>query len=110
MVCYYCGGETSVTNSRHQKRANRVWRRRQCDSCGNIVSTLETLDYSASLSFRAPYKPLQPFSRDIVFVSVLDSLRHRKGAVSDATALTESIHARLNLYMDASGAIDRDNL
>lgn len=110
MKCYYCGGETSVTNSRPQKRSNKIWRRRRCDNCQNIVSTLEAVDYGASLSFKPKSGKLQPFSRDILFVSVLDSLKHRKAAVSDATALTDASLAKLMVCMDSSGAIDRDSL
>lgn len=110
MVCYYCGGDTSVINSRPQKRSNRVWRRRRCDACANVVSTLEAVDYEASLSFRPKKGPLEPFQRDRLFVSVLDSLKHRKTAVSDATALTDAALAKLMVCMDSSGAIDRDSL
>jgi transcriptional regulator NrdR family protein len=110
MVCYYCGSTTSVTNSRPQKRANRVWRRRQCDNCKNIVTTLEAVDYTASISFRTANGALQPFSRDILFVSVLDSLRHRKSAIDDATALTDAILARLSDCMNTHGAVVRDEL
>jgi transcriptional repressor NrdR len=110
MNCYYCGGETSVTNSRPQKRSNRVWRRRRCDSCNNVVSTLESVDFTASLSFKPKSGHLEPFQRDTLFVSVLDSLKHRKTAVSDATALTDAALGKLMVCMDNAGAIDRDSL
>jgi transcriptional regulator NrdR family protein len=110
MICYYCGGDTSVTNSRPQKRSNKVWRRRRCDNCQNIVSTLEAVDYEASLSFASLTGHLEPFQRDKLFVSVLDSLKHRKTAVADATALTDAATAKLMVCMDSSGAIDRDSL
>jgi transcriptional regulator NrdR family protein len=110
MVCYYCGSSTSVINSRHQKRANRVWRRRKCDNCGNVITSLEAVDYAASISFRKSDGSLEPFSRDVLFLSVLDSLRHRKSAVTDATALTEAILARLPDCMNAQGAVVRNEL
>lgn len=36
-------------------------------------------------------KQLQPFSRDKLYISVYDSLRHRTSAVEDAEALTLTI-------------------
>jgi transcriptional regulator NrdR family protein len=40
-------------------------------------------------------KQLVPFSRDQLFASVHDSCRHRPTAISDATALTQTIIAEL---------------
>ena len=91
MVCDYCGKDTKVTNSRWQKRANRVWRRRQCLGCGNTFTTLEAPDYAVSFSYKGKNGALEPFLRDKAYVSVYESLRHRKTAVADATALTETI-------------------
>lgn len=33
----------------------------------------------------------EPFSRDALFISLIDSLKHRKTALEDATALTDTI-------------------
>jgi transcriptional regulator NrdR family protein len=109
MVCYYCGGATSVTNSRFQKRSNRVWRRRRCDDCGNVITTLEALDYTVSITFKTNTGRLEPFLRDKLFVAVFRSLEHRKTAVADATALTETIMSGLNGCM-TNGAVERDRL
>lgn len=110
MVCYYCGSGTGVINSRLQKRANRVWRRRKCLRCGNVVTTTEQLDYASSLSFKPSTGRLEPFQRDILFVAVLDSLRYRKTAVTDATQLTDTILSRLASCFDETGAVDRQKL
>jgi transcriptional repressor NrdR len=91
MVCVYCGNETKVTNSRSQKRLNRVWRRRQCLHCKAIVSTIEQLDASTALKVLSRSGALESFSRDKLFLSVHFSLQHRKTALSDATALTDTI-------------------
>src|SRR5690349_12838458 len=104
MVCHYCGSETNVTNSRHQKRSNRVWRRRHCQGCGTIFTTEESIDYQASVSFKTPSGALAPFQRDILFVAVLDSLRHRKTATSDATALTDTILKHLPDCAESDGS------
>ena len=110
MVCIYCGGKTSVVNSRHQKRANQVWRRRQCDNCKSIVTTVEGLDFAASISLKTPSGALRPFQRDILFISVYESLRHRKTAVSDAEALTATLLRSLPAYFDSSQAVARNTL
>ena len=38
---------------------------------------------------------LQPFKRDRLFLSVYDSLRHRKSAISDAEGITATIISKL---------------
>ena len=38
---------------------------------------------------------LEPFQRDVLFVSIKDSLAHRKTALDDATALTDTTIRRL---------------
>jgi transcriptional repressor NrdR len=50
MVCVYCGGKTKVTNSRLQRRNNRVWRRRQCLVCHSILTTHEAVELESALS------------------------------------------------------------
>ena len=110
MVCTYCGGPTAVVNSRHQKRANQVWRRRRCLQCNNVVTTVEGLDYPASISFKPQTGVLQPFQRDILFISVYESLRHRKTAASDAEALTATILKSLPTCFDDNQAVDRQKL
>lgn len=106
MVCVYCGHETQVTNSRHQKRANQVWRRRKCLSCDAIFSTNEGVDSSQALSVQRN-KSLEPFSRDQLFVSIYDSLKHRKSALSDATGLTTTVLSTI-YPLTQNATIDRD--
>lgn len=94
MVCVYCGGETRVSNSRTQKKQNSIWRRRNCNDCGAVVTTLEKLD--ASKAVMVTHKTRQEaFSRDRLFVSLHDSLKHRKTALEDASALTDTIISHL---------------
>ena len=94
MVCVYCSHETKVTNSRLQKKPNQVWRRRQCLHCGAIFSTIEAVNTGQALRFQDK-KQFEPFSRDKLFLSLHDSLKHRKTALSDATALTETVMSKL---------------
>lgn len=108
MVCIYCGAETSVINSRPQKRYNNIWRRRQCGGCGAVFTTSETPDFLKSLVVTNG-NSLEPFSRDKLFLSVHDSVRHRKTATSDATGLTGTIISRLYPFI-TSGSLARADI
>jgi transcriptional regulator NrdR family protein len=54
-------------------------------------------------------KRLEPFSRDKLFITVRDSLNHRKTATSDATALTDTIIGRLYPHI-SSGMLNRSSI
>ena len=99
MNCPYCGSKTQVTNSRLQKRANQVWRRRQCTQCTSVFTTLEAVDTAQALAVQNG-KRLEPFQRDKLLLDVYDSLRHRKTAVTDATALIDTIQKQLLPFVD----------
>ena len=90
MVCPYCSHDTRVTNSRPQLRTNSIWRRRLCSSCGALFTSTEHIDLEKSVMVEVNGR-LQPFLRDKLFASIYDSLRHRKTALSDATALTDTV-------------------
>lgn len=95
MVCVFCGGKTRVTNSRHQRRANRTWRRRECLSCRAVFTSEEGADYGSSWLVKGE-TGLKAFSRDKLFLSLYKACQHRKTAVSDATGLTDGIIGRLS--------------
>lgn len=109
MVCIYCGGETQVVNSRHQKRSNQVWRRRQCQTCQGIFTSYEAADLTGSLLFRATLGHVEPFQRDYLFLSVHQAVGHRKTAAEDARALTDTIVGRLRGHIQDAG-IERTQL
>jgi transcriptional repressor NrdR len=94
MVCIHCGQKTQVTNSRPQHRTNQVWRRRACLSCKAIFSTLEAADYGAAWLVRSS-GGLTPFNRDKLFLSLYHSCQHRPAAISDATALTDTVISKI---------------
>lgn len=108
MVCTYCGGETTVSNSRLKKKLNNVWRRRECLDCGAVFTTSESTDFFRSLSV-TDGKHLQPFSRDKLFISIHDSVRHRKTATSDATGLTDTVISKLRPLI-AAGCIQKQDI
>ncbi len=92
MVCLYCGHGTRVINSRPQIRNNNIWRRRVCGNCGNVFTTHEAIDLSASVLVRSPNrKKLEAFSRDKLFVSIFESCKHRKRAFADAGGVTGTV-------------------
>lgn len=95
MVCIYCGGDTRVTNSRHQKKANNIWRRRRCQLCHTVFTSVEAPDLTASIVVRKASKPVEPFSRDKLLLSLYNSLKHRQTALEDATALCDTIINKL---------------
>lgn len=110
MVCIYCSSATHVTNSRHQRRGNAIWRRRECLDCGAIFTSREQADLSASLRIEDAFKKkLSPFVRDRLFLDIYDSCRHRDSALADAAALTQTIIDKL-VATNKSGLITRDDI
>ena len=97
MVCIYCGAETSVVNSRPQKRLNKVWRRRNCSSCRAIFTSIESpaLTESLMIADNSSKHTLRPFLRDKLLMSIYSSCRHRQESISDATALTDTVLSHL---------------
>jgi len=95
MVCIYCGAATRVTNSRHRKQTAQVWRRRVCTSCGAVFTSIEAVDYPKSLALEMPDQSLRPFIKEKLFLSIHKCCEHRKSAVDDAAALTDTIIAKI---------------
>ena len=100
MVCVHCGGYTRVVNSRPQKRSNQIWRRRQCLACKAVFTSQEIVEYSSAWSVRTN-KALEAFSRDKLFLSLLESCGHRQTAMSDAGELTQTAINKLGPYMQS---------
>lgn len=95
MNCVYCGRETEVINSRRKQRSNVVWRRRRCTSCNSVITTEETARLDLAWLVRDTQGRLQPFVRDKLYVSLYKSLAHRKTAVTDAAAITNTVISRV---------------
>lgn len=110
MVCIYCASPTAVINSRKQKRNNSIWRRRQCERCRAIFTSQEHADLGSALRVvRSGSPQLAPFSREMLFVHVYESCKHRQSAIGDAAALTQTIINQL-LQISEHGAIARDDI
>lgn len=97
MVCLQCGGDTQIINSRLQKRANHVWRRRRCILCDAVFSTEEAPKLAQAWMVQDATGRLHPFSRDKLFISLFQSLQHRPTAISDAEGLAETVIKQLQL-------------
>jgi transcriptional repressor NrdR len=109
MVCIYCQSPTDVVNSRPQKRQNRVWRRRHCNSCDATFSTIEDAERTTSYMVRSQGR-LQPFLRDKLLVSVYNSCKHRARAIYDAGALTDTILGRVPEVLSDGAVIESVHL
>jgi transcriptional repressor NrdR len=109
MVCLYCKSPTSVSNSRHQKSLNQVWRRRQCTECGAIFTTHEVYDHASSLALQTRDGKLQPFKKERLFLSILKTCEHRNNELDDAVAITETVMTKL-LRTISSGAVFVDSV
>jgi transcriptional repressor NrdR len=94
MVCVQCGHKIDVTNSRHQRRGNSVWRRRHCPACGALFTTGERVDYGAIWRVRNGGR-LEAFSRDKLFLSLYEAVRHRTTALADAAGLADTVINKL---------------
>jgi transcriptional repressor NrdR len=108
MVCIYCGNKTKVVNSRSSAKTFTTWRRRECLNCEATVTTREHVDPSGALNVKK-HKGLEPFSRDILFLSVYNSLRHRKTAQKDADELTATVLGLL-YRRNINGTLKREDI
>ena len=106
MVCVYCGDNTHVNNSRSAKKSNRTWRRRVCKGCQSSFTTIEEVEFPSSLLFRNTLGLLEPFERDKLYISIYRACQHRKGAVSEAKALTATVLTHLSPRIDQA-VLDR---
>ncbi len=107
MVCPYCGNSTSVINSRHQRRLNQVWRRRQCVACQNVFTTIEAAELSVIFMIETN-KQLQPFQREKLLVSIYECCRHRQDAINAAPALTATVISKLPKKLDQATILRED--
>lgn len=60
------------------------------------MTTVEQLDYAQLWVVSESRSIFEPFLRDKLFLSLYDSLKHRKTAISDSLGLTASIIAKLS--------------
>lgn len=95
MVCIYCGSQTQVTNSRHQKRANHIWRRRKCSVCSTVFSTIERTDYDLSFIVEKQSGQLEPFLQEKLYISIYKSLDHMASSQEKAKHISDNVLGKL---------------
>ena len=91
MECILCRGKTRVINSRPQKKLRKIWRRRVCLSCGAVFTSSEQIDLEKSILVKDSESKFEPFVPEKLLLSIHDSLKHRKTALADSVALTNTI-------------------
>jgi len=109
MVCIVCGLKTSVVNSRIIRRSPKVWRRRKCNTCGNIFTTVEVPVFEQSWLIVGNNKRIKSFSRDKLFLSLYESCKHRPKAVDDAAGLTDTVINKLRPMVE-NGTVQKMHL
>lgn len=94
MICIKCqAASTSVGNSRPHKKQSSVWRRRRCENCGYIFTTLETPLTGESLHLIYKDGSSVPFSLPRLTVSLSSLLTHHHDKAPDeAHWLSETIY------------------
>lgn len=71
-----------------------MWRRRSCPN-NHVFTTLEATEISTVWIVSDHMGRYKPFERDQLFISLYNSLEHRKTALSDAGALAATIMQHL---------------
>ena len=95
MVCIYCGAKTRTINSRKRVHGLQTWRRRQCNTCKTVFTSIETADSEQSIRVSKKSGTLEPFLYEKLFLDVYDSLSHRKNRHTDAKGLSATIITKL---------------
>jgi transcriptional regulator NrdR family protein len=63
---------------------------------------LERVDLPSSLLFQRDAAHTEPFQRDKLFISIYEACKHRKHAVSAATALTDTVLGKARSKIDGA--------
>jgi transcriptional regulator NrdR family protein len=95
MVCILCDSNTKTSNTRTTSRGYQKWRRHTCLRCSSVFTTREVADLSISYRFQQKDGQLAVFSRDELFLGVLDAVRHLPEHVAIAGELTSTITTQL---------------
>jgi transcriptional repressor NrdR len=95
MICIKCGhNNTSVTNSRQNKKNSTVWRRRQCKDCKCVFTTYEevAIDQIEVLSGTRA----NPFYHAKLLISIANCFEHiPTRRAENAEAIAKTVEAKL---------------
>lgn len=95
MVCIYCSAKTKIINSRFQKKLNSTWRRHKCSKCGQVFTTNESPQFDTLWVVKRPNGRISAFNRNKLLLSLYHSLKHRKNALDEASALTSTVLSQI---------------
>ncbi|MDO8335652.1 MAG: hypothetical protein Q7T74_02620 [Candidatus Saccharibacteria bacterium] len=95
MICIKCGrNNTSVINSRQNKKTSTVWRRRKCKDCGQIYTTYEDVAIDQILVI-SDIDSL-PFHHAKLLISIANCFEHIPvKRAENAEALAKTVEAKL---------------
>ena len=98
MVCILCDSKTKTSNSRFMRSFRHTWRRHTCTRCSAVFTTRETVDMAQSYRVEDSDGQLAVFSRDKLYLSVYEALKHRDDAIASSTMLVETIIATIQKH------------
>ena len=98
MICVNCFHDsTSITNSRPHKKQASVWRRRQCDRCKQVFTTIERPSLMENKRIFLDNSKTEPFSLSRLTVSIAQSFSHNPHkAAYDAMWLAQTTEQALS--------------
>lgn len=92
MNCPFCrSAETRVVDSRSTEDGSAIRRRRQCPSCGQRFTTIETL----TILIVKRSGVVEPFSRDKVLAGVRKACQGRPVTEDDLAHLSQQVESQL---------------
>lgn len=95
MVCIYCASKTKIINSRFQRKLNSTWRRHRCNRCSAVFTTTEVPKLDSLWLIKRPNGKVSAFSSNRLLLSLYHSLKHRKNALDEASALTLTVISKI---------------
>lgn len=98
MICIKCFKKTtSVTNSRPQKKHPLVWRRRKCDHCQAVFTTIERPALTENAPVSLPGNKQESFNPGKLIVSIAGAFTHDpKKAAYDSMWLAQTVEEALS--------------
>lgn len=96
MQCPFCSSDQiSVTNSRPTGRSTQIWRRRNCQKCGEFFTTYEGIDLSYLIVIKKSGKT-QKYNRAKLFTAIYHSAIETKNADrGDMAKFAESVTSEI---------------
>lgn len=91
MVCIYCAGKTSITNSRPSNISGRTWRRHRCQQCHAVFTAEENYQLDTCLLYQSANMSTEAFCKEKLFISIYKAVEHLANAPVAASHLTDTV-------------------